>query len=116
MFGSFAFLWKFVNNGMRLYRGKDDRLNGLVGGAVAGLSILFEKKERRVDIAQQLLVRYRTLKISEFEMLERVTHHFFPSPVSLFLFLFLEPFKQSTMPEKPETSFTLRMGMPCFSV
>ncbi|SAM04863.1 hypothetical protein [Absidia glauca] len=57
MFGSFAFLWKFVNNGMRLYRGKDDRLNGLVGGAVAGLSILFEKKERRVDIAQQLLVR-----------------------------------------------------------
>ncbi|KAI8337292.1 hypothetical protein BC941DRAFT_352914 [Chlamydoabsidia padenii] len=57
MFGSFAFLWKFINNGMRLYRGKDDRLNGLVGGAVAGLSILFEKKERRVDIAQQLLVR-----------------------------------------------------------
>jgi hypothetical protein len=57
MFGSFALLWKSVNNGMRLYRGKDDRLNGLVGGAVAGLSILFEKKERRVDIAQQLLVR-----------------------------------------------------------
>ncbi|KAF7725989.1 hypothetical protein EC973_009135 [Apophysomyces ossiformis] len=57
MFGSFAFLWKFVNNGMRIYRGKDDRLNGLVGGAVAGLSILFEKKERRVDIAQQLFVR-----------------------------------------------------------
>lgn len=42
---------------MRLYRGKDDRLNGLVGGAVAGLSILFEKKERRLDIAQQMLVR-----------------------------------------------------------
>jgi hypothetical protein len=58
MFGSFALLWKSVNNGMRLYRGKDDRLNGLVGGAVAGLSILFEKKERRVDIAQQMLVRY----------------------------------------------------------
>ncbi|CAO3647052.1 unnamed protein product [Mucor fragilis] len=57
MFGSFALLWKSVNNGMRLYRGKDDRLNGLVGGAVAGLSILFEKKERRVDIAQQMLVR-----------------------------------------------------------
>ncbi|KAI8063716.1 uncharacterized protein B0P05DRAFT_555409 [Gilbertella persicaria] len=57
MFGSFAFLWKSINNGMRVYRGKDDRLNGLVGGAVAGLSILFEKKERRVDIAQQLLVR-----------------------------------------------------------
>ena len=57
MFGSFALLWKSVNNGMRLYRGKDDRLNGFVGGAVAGLSILFEKKERRVDIAQQMLVR-----------------------------------------------------------
>lgn len=57
MFSSFALLWKSVNNGMRLYRGKDDRLNGLVGGAVAGLSILFEKKERRVDIAQQMMVR-----------------------------------------------------------
>lgn len=57
MFSSFALLWKSVNNGMRLYRGKDDRLNGLVGGAVAGLSILFEKKERRLDIAQQMLVR-----------------------------------------------------------
>lgn len=57
MFGLFALLWKSVNNGMRLYRGKDDRLNGLVGGAVAGLSILCEKKERRVDIAQQMMVR-----------------------------------------------------------
>ncbi|KAI9486495.1 MAG: hypothetical protein EXX96DRAFT_534748 [Benjaminiella poitrasii] len=57
MFGSFSFLWKSINNSMRLYRGKDDRLNGLVSGAVAGLSILFEKKERRIDIAQQLLVR-----------------------------------------------------------
>ncbi|OBZ87329.1 hypothetical protein A0J61_04629 [Choanephora cucurbitarum] len=57
MFGTFALLWKSINNGMRYYRGKDDRLNGLVSGAIAGLSILFEKKERRVDIAQQLLVR-----------------------------------------------------------
>ncbi|KAI9022769.1 hypothetical protein CLU79DRAFT_804209 [Phycomyces nitens] len=57
MFGSFALLWKSVNNGMRLYRGKDDRLNGFIGGAVAGLAILFEKPNRRVDIAQQLLVR-----------------------------------------------------------
>ncbi|KAI8393947.1 uncharacterized protein BYT42DRAFT_487758 [Radiomyces spectabilis] len=57
MFGSFAFLWKLVNNGMRLARDKDDRLNGLVAGAVAGLSILFEKEDRRVNIAQQLLVR-----------------------------------------------------------
>lgn len=57
MFGSFSFLWKSINNGMRIYRNKDDRLNGLVSGAIAGLSILFEKKERRVDIAQQLFVR-----------------------------------------------------------
>jgi hypothetical protein len=78
MFGSFALLWKFVNNGMRLYRGKDDRLNGLVGGAVAGLSILFEKKERRVDIAQQLLVRYKTLKCRGLKCLKRATHNFFP--------------------------------------
>lgn len=57
MFGSFAFLWKLVNNGMRIYRDKDDRLNGLVAGAVAGLAILCEKQEKRVDIAQQLFVR-----------------------------------------------------------
>lgn len=58
MFGTFALLWKLVNNGMRVYRDKDDRLNGLVAGAVAGLAILCERQERRVDIAQQLFVRY----------------------------------------------------------
>ncbi|KAI9491182.1 hypothetical protein BDB00DRAFT_767539 [Zychaea mexicana] len=58
MFGMFAFLWKLVNNGMRIYRDKEDRLNGLVAGAVAGLAILCEKQESRVDIAQQLFVRY----------------------------------------------------------
>ncbi|KAL1930409.1 hypothetical protein VTP01DRAFT_10571 [Rhizomucor pusillus] len=57
MFGTFALLWKLVNNGMRVYRDKDDRLNGLVAGAVAGLAILCERQERRVDIAQQLFVR-----------------------------------------------------------
>ncbi|ORX55559.1 hypothetical protein DM01DRAFT_1362575 [Hesseltinella vesiculosa] len=57
MFGSFAFLWKLINNGLRLYRQKDDRWHGFVAGAVAGLSILFEKKERRVDIAQQMFAR-----------------------------------------------------------
>ncbi|KAI7852821.1 hypothetical protein BDC45DRAFT_179185 [Circinella umbellata] len=57
MFGVFAFLWKGVNNGMRVYRNKEDRLNGLVAGAVAGLAILCEKQEKRVDIAQQLFVR-----------------------------------------------------------
>ena len=57
MFGVFAFLWKGVNNGMRVYRNKEDRLNGLIAGAVAGLAILCEKQEKRVDIAQQLFVR-----------------------------------------------------------
>lgn len=57
MFGVFAFLWKLVNNGMRIYRDKDDRLNGFVAGGVAGLAILCERADRRVDIAQQLLVR-----------------------------------------------------------
>ncbi|KAI9323625.1 hypothetical protein BX666DRAFT_1847844 [Dichotomocladium elegans] len=58
MFGTFAFLWKLVNNGMRIQRDKDDRLNGLVAGAVAGLAILCERQERRVDIAQQLDILY----------------------------------------------------------
>ncbi|KAI8582245.1 hypothetical protein K450DRAFT_228052 [Umbelopsis ramanniana AG] len=57
MFGSFSLLWKLINNGMRHYRGKEDRFNGMVAGSIAGLSILFEKKERRVDIAQQFFVR-----------------------------------------------------------
>jgi hypothetical protein len=57
MFGSFSLLWKLFNNGLRQYRGKEDRLNGMIAGTIAGLSILFEKKERRVDIAQQLFVR-----------------------------------------------------------
>jgi hypothetical protein len=57
MFGVFAFLWKLVNNGMRIYRNKDDRLNGFIAGGVAGLAILCERADRRVDIAQQLLVR-----------------------------------------------------------
>ncbi|KAI8142242.1 hypothetical protein BJV82DRAFT_516914 [Fennellomyces sp. T-0311] len=57
MIGVFGLLWKLVNNSMRVYRDKDDRLNGLVAGAVAGLAILCEKKEKRVDIAQQLFAR-----------------------------------------------------------
>ncbi|KAI8064366.1 hypothetical protein BC940DRAFT_242492 [Gongronella butleri] len=57
MIGSFTFLWKLINNGLRLYRQKDDRWHGFVAGAVAGLSILFEKRERRVEMAQQLFAR-----------------------------------------------------------
>jgi len=33
-FGLFSFLWKFVNNGLMLYRGKDDRINGAIAGKV----------------------------------------------------------------------------------
>ncbi|KAI8600631.1 hypothetical protein EDD21DRAFT_415663 [Dissophora ornata] len=56
-FGAFSFLWKFVNNGLKLYRGKDDRINGAVAGAIAGLAILIESHERRVSFAQQVLIR-----------------------------------------------------------
>ncbi|KAG0332329.1 hypothetical protein BG004_001299 [Podila humilis] len=56
-FGVFSFLWKFVNNGLKLHRGKDDRLNGAIAGAVAGLAILIESHERRVTFAQQMLIR-----------------------------------------------------------
>ncbi|GJJ75846.1 hypothetical protein EMPS_08204 [Entomortierella parvispora] len=56
-FSMFSFLWKFVNNGLKLYRGTDDRINGAVAGAIAGLAILIESHERRVSFAQQMLVR-----------------------------------------------------------
>lgn len=81
---------------MRLYRGKDDRLNGLVGGAVAGLSILFEKKERRVDIAQQMLVRYKVRRDTLY------------GKIADFV-LILEPFKLFIMLVKQETFFTSSM-------
>ncbi|KAG0029769.1 hypothetical protein BGZ81_003456 [Podila clonocystis] len=56
-FGMFSFLWKFVNNGLKLHRGKDDRLNGAIAGAIAGLAILIESHERRVTFAQQMMIR-----------------------------------------------------------
>lgn len=31
-FGTFSFLWKLVNNGLKLYRGTDDRINGAIAG------------------------------------------------------------------------------------
>lgn len=31
-FGTFSFLWKLVNNGLTLYRGTDDRINGAIAG------------------------------------------------------------------------------------
>ncbi|KAK3829326.1 MAG: hypothetical protein J3Q66DRAFT_324911 [Benniella sp.] len=56
-FGAFSFLWKLVNNGLKLHRGKDDRINGAIAGAIAGLALLIESKERRVTFAQQMLIR-----------------------------------------------------------
>ncbi|KAF9913461.1 hypothetical protein BX616_010011 [Lobosporangium transversale] len=56
-FGAFSFLWKFVNNGLKLYRGTDDRINGAIAGAIAGLAILIENHERRVTFAQQMFMR-----------------------------------------------------------
>ncbi|KAI1303392.1 hypothetical protein EDD11_005355 [Mortierella claussenii] len=56
-FGAFSFLWKLINNGLKLYRGKDDRVNGAIAGAIAGLAILIESHERRVTFAQQMLIR-----------------------------------------------------------
>ncbi|KAI1315480.1 hypothetical protein EDD11_000712 [Mortierella claussenii] len=56
-FGMFSFLWKLVNNGLKLYRGVDDRINGAIAGAIAGLAILIESHERRVTFAQQMFIR-----------------------------------------------------------
>ncbi|KAG0324222.1 hypothetical protein BGZ99_002054 [Dissophora globulifera] len=56
-FGMFSFLWKLVNNGLKLYRGTDDRINGAIAGAIAGLAILIESHERRVTFAQQMFIR-----------------------------------------------------------
>ncbi|KAF9983769.1 hypothetical protein BGZ75_004756 [Mortierella antarctica] len=56
-FGTFSFLWKLVNNGLGLYRGADDRINGAIAGAVAGLALLIETHERRVTFAQQMFMR-----------------------------------------------------------
>ncbi|KNC99600.1 uncharacterized protein SPPG_04988 [Spizellomyces punctatus DAOM BR117] len=56
-FASFGAVWKGVNDTLRLLRGVDDKLNGFVAGACAGVSLAFEEKGRRVAIAQQFLVR-----------------------------------------------------------
>ncbi|CAG8623475.1 8901_t:CDS:10 [Acaulospora morrowiae] len=56
-FGGFSFLWKLINNGLRHVRGIDDRWNGFIAGAIAGISLAAEKRERRITIAQQMFVR-----------------------------------------------------------
>ncbi|KAJ1566379.1 hypothetical protein HK405_010064 [Cladochytrium tenue] len=69
-FGAFGFLWKATVSVMTALRGggdrdgensggprRLDRVTGFVAGLVAGLAILAEKREQRVTIAQQVLVR-----------------------------------------------------------
>ncbi|RKO94054.1 hypothetical protein BDK51DRAFT_12552, partial [Blyttiomyces helicus] len=55
--GSFTFLWKFTNNLIHHYTGRQSRWNGAVAGTVAGLSILFEEKENRKALASQFCMR-----------------------------------------------------------
>ncbi|KAJ3021611.1 hypothetical protein HKX48_008180 [Thoreauomyces humboldtii] len=58
MIGSFAFLWKLINNMLHFRTGKTCKTHGFVAGAVAGgVAILFEKRETRISIAQQFAVR-----------------------------------------------------------
>ncbi|CAG8753032.1 9921_t:CDS:2, partial [Cetraspora pellucida] len=59
-FGSFSFLWKLINNGLRYIRKKDDKWNSFIAGSIAGISLIAEKRERRITITQQMFVRGRT--------------------------------------------------------
>ncbi|CAG8471157.1 13644_t:CDS:2 [Dentiscutata erythropus] len=56
-FGGFSFLWKLINNSLRYIRKKDDKWNAFVAGSIAGISVVAEKRERRIAIAQQMFVR-----------------------------------------------------------
>ena len=38
--GAFGFIWKLVDDIMRLTRKVDDKINGFVAGCLAGLSLL----------------------------------------------------------------------------
>lgn len=64
MFGSFTFLWRLLNDSLYHIRRKHDRWNGFASGAVAGLSILIEKKEMRVVVSQQLFMRGMQAQLS----------------------------------------------------
>lgn len=55
--GLFSFIWKLVNNTLAFNRKRDGKLNSAIAGGIAGLAILVETRENRVDIAQQLLAR-----------------------------------------------------------
>ncbi|GAA6061716.1 hypothetical protein JCM10212_004948 [Sporobolomyces blumeae] len=63
MLGAFTFLYKWTLHTLRLYNfgpqgaGHEETWHAAVAGAIAGLSVLAEKKSRRVTLGQQLLVR-----------------------------------------------------------
>ncbi|TPX33609.1 hypothetical protein SmJEL517_g03584 [Synchytrium microbalum] len=68
--GGFGFIWKLVDNTLRLVRGVDDKLNGFIAGSLAGLSLLAEKQDRRIMWGQQLAVRagetiFNSLRLSK---------------------------------------------------
>ncbi|KAI8899260.1 hypothetical protein BC833DRAFT_586528 [Globomyces pollinis-pini] len=57
MVGGFAFVWKLVNNSLLYITKEHSKKNGAIAGALAGLCILFEPRERRVGYAQQFFMR-----------------------------------------------------------
>ena len=71
MIGLYSFLWKLVNRLLQYFRQTGpSKLNGAIAGGVAGLAIMVESREVRVNTAQQLLARglqagYNSLKARE---------------------------------------------------
>ncbi|GAA5936909.1 uncharacterized protein JCM15063_000098 [Sporobolomyces koalae] len=63
MLGLFSFLYKWTLHTLRLYNfgvagaGHTETWHPAIAGAIAGLSVLSEKKSRRITLGQQLLVR-----------------------------------------------------------
>ena len=57
MIGFFSFIWKFITNLLLYYSKKPSKIHGAIGGGIAGLSILFEKRSTRIVLSQQFFVR-----------------------------------------------------------
>ncbi len=55
--GLFVVIWKFITNYLKLKRGKDDKLNGMIAGFIAGSALIIEEKSRRLLYGQQILLR-----------------------------------------------------------
>lgn len=56
-FGSFSFLWKAIYDVATQLGQLTTGKAGFTAGVLAGLSIVFERKERRIGIAEQVIVR-----------------------------------------------------------